>query len=205
MKSPLALSFPYSTSSCAASNSRLCILLGFLKCPYRHRRFRTRQDPTGNRPRQAHRFDLRALHGRQFHRHSYRHYPRRLHRGPARPGHHRQGRHLLRHRHQPVRRTGLQGQGTRSHRRHPYLLPRRGVDQTVLPHGRRGPRTRHGPAAKGFRHQQHMDGIRHAQLPSRYAVYLHVRGAGHADPPFQGRSAGPARHLTRPSIRNSAR
>ena len=45
---------------------------------------------------------------------------------------------------------------------HPYLLPRRGVDQTVLPHGRRGPRARHGPAAKGFRHQQHMDGIRHA-------------------------------------------
>ena len=42
------------------------------------------------------------------------------------------------------------------------LLPRRGVDQTVLPHGRRGPRARHGPAAKGFRHQQHMDGIRHA-------------------------------------------
>ena len=71
--------------------------------PYRHRRFRTRQDPTGNRPRQAHRFDLRALHGRQFHRHSYRHYPRRIHRGPARPGHHRQGRHLLRHRHQLVR------------------------------------------------------------------------------------------------------
>lgn len=80
-------------------------------------------------------FDLRALHGRQFHRHSYRHYPRRIHRGPARPGHHRQGRHLLRHRHQLVRRTGLQGQGPRSHRRHPYLLPRRGVDQTVLPHG----------------------------------------------------------------------
>ena len=49
-----------------------------------------------------------------------------------------------------------------AHRRHPYLLPRRGVDQTVLPHGRRGPRARHGPAAKGFRHQQHMDGIRHA-------------------------------------------
>ena len=72
------------------------------------------------------------------------------------------GRHLLRHRHQLVRRTGLQGQGPRSHRRHPYLLPRRGVDQTVLPHGRRGPRARHGPAAKGFRHQQHMDGIRHA-------------------------------------------
>lgn len=53
-----------------------------------------------------------------------------------------------RHRHQPVRRTGLQGQGTRSHRHHPYLLPRRGVDQTVLPHGRRGPRTRHGPGCK---------------------------------------------------------
>ena len=111
-----------------------------------------------------------------------------------------------------MRRTGLQGQGTRSHRRHPYLLPRRGVDQTVLPHGRRGPRTRHGPAAKGFRHQQHMDGIRHAQLPSRYAVYLHVCGAGHADPPFQGRSAGPARHLadqvsgTRPGdVRTEAR
>ena len=70
--------------------------------------------------------------------------------------------HLLRHRHQLVRRTGLQGQGPRSHRRHPYQLPRRGVDQTVLPHGRRGPRARHGPAAKSFRHQQHMDGIRHA-------------------------------------------
>ena len=52
--------------------------------------------------------------------------------------------------------------GVRRHRRHPYQLPRRGVDQTVLPHGRRGPRARHGPAAKSFRHQQHMDGIRHA-------------------------------------------
>lgn len=56
----------------------------------------------------------------------------------------------------------FKAKGREAHRRHPYLLPRRGVDQTVLPHGRRGPRARHGPAAKSFRHQQHMDGIRHA-------------------------------------------
>lgn len=56
----------------------------------------------------------------------------------------------------------FKAKGREATARHPYLLPRRGVDQTVLPHGRRGPRARHGPAAKSFRHQQHMDGIRHA-------------------------------------------